>query len=90
MSKLLREDKSKKPDFTYFAVMYNVSERIAKRFQEGAEKYDYMNWRYAESTKTYQESAMRHLFQHFYGRDDEDHLAAAIVNLMIIADLEDG
>lgn len=85
---LLREDKSNKPDFTYFAVMYGVSTRIVKRFQEGAEKYDYLNWRHAETSQTYKESAMRHLFQFINGQTDEDHLAAAIVNLLIVMDIE--
>lgn len=88
MTKLLREDKSLKPDFTYLGIMYSVSARIAKRFMEGEKKYARLNWRHAQDVTTYQQSATRHLFQYLDGQKDEDHLTATIVNLMILADLE--
>lgn len=86
--KLLREDKTGKPDFTYFAEMYRVSERIANRLKMGEKKYARLNWRNCEDPQTYKESAMRHLMQYMAGEVDEDHLAAATVNLMILMDLE--
>lgn len=88
MSKLLREDKSGKPDFTYFAEMYKVSERIVKRFQMGEAKYARLNWRNCEDPRTYKESALRHLMQYLDNQKDEDHLSASIANLMILMDLE--
>lgn len=88
MNKLLREDKTNKPDFTYFAEMFKVSERIAKRLKEGEIKYARLNWRNCEDPQTYKESALRHLMQYLGGQTDEDHSAATIVNLMILMDLE--
>lgn len=88
MSELLREDKSGKPDFTYFAEMYGAMSRIAYRFQLGAVKYARMNWRHCENPQTYKESAMRHLAQYINGQDDEDHLGAAAANVLILLDLE--
>ena len=89
MSKLLREDKTNKPDFTYFAEMYKVSERIAKSLMMGEKKYARLNWRNCEDPQTYKESAIRHLMQHVSGATDEDHLSAAAVNIMILMDLEE-
>ena len=88
MSKLLREDKSRKPDFTYFAEMFKASERIVKRLQMGEKKYARLNWRNCEDPQTYKESAMRHLMQYLAGETDEDHLSASVANLMILMDLE--
>lgn len=87
-NKLLREDKTNKPDFTYFGEMYSVSERIAKRLMMGEKKYARLNWRNCEDPQTYKESAIRHLMQYVNGQTEEDHLAAATVNLMILMDLE--
>lgn len=86
---LLREDKTDKPDFTYVAEMYPVFARIMKRLQEGAIKYDRLNWRHCEDPQTYKESALRHVLQYMNGQDDEDHIVAGIINLMILADLEE-
>ena len=88
MATLLREDKTNKPDFTYFAEMYKVSERIANRLKMGEAKYARLNWRNCEDPQTYKESAIRHLMQYLSGEVDEDHLAAATANLMILMDLE--
>lgn len=89
MGKLLREDKTDKPDFTYIGEMYPVFARIMKRFQEGAVKYDRLNWRNCEDPQTYKESAVRHLMQYINNQKDEDHAVAAMVNLMILVDLEE-
>lgn len=86
---LLREDKSQKPDFTYLGMVYGASSRISERFMLGEKKYARGNWRMAKELQTYKESATRHLFQYLDGQDDEDHLAAAAVNLIILLDLEE-
>lgn len=88
MTKLLREDKSDKPDFTYVGVMYPAFARVMQRFTEGAKKYDTLNWRYAQDTTTYKQSVARHLMQYLSGENDEDHLAAVIANALILMDLE--
>lgn len=86
---LLREDKSEKPDFTYIAELYPVFARIVKRFQEGAVKYDRLNWRNAEDAQTYRESLLRHNLQYQNGQTDEEHLVATVINGIILLDLEE-
>jgi len=86
---LLREDKSLKPDFTYFGLVYGASARIANRFKEGEQKYARLNWREAKDIQTYKESVTRHLYQYLNGEADEDHLAAVAVNTIILMDLEE-
>lgn len=89
MSKLLREDKTGKPDFTYVGEMYAAFARVMARFMHGAEKYDRLNWRNCQDNHTYKESAVRHLMQYLNGETDEDHLSAVIANVMILIDLEE-
>jgi hypothetical protein len=86
---LLREDKTQKPDFTYFGMVYAASARIAKRFMFGETKYARGNWREAQEVQTYKESLTRHLFQYLNGETDEDHLSAIAVNAIILMDLEE-
>jgi len=82
----LREDKSKKPDFTL--IPYDSLARVAFRFMMGAEKYDRFNWRLGD-VQTYKESMLRHAHQYVSGDSSEDHLSAVAVNAMIIMWLED-
>jgi hypothetical protein len=92
MSKLLREDKTLKPDFTYLGMFYEVSARIVQRFTMGEEKYARGNWREAKTPAqilTYQQSALRHLMQYLNGQTDEDHLSAVAANVIILMDLEE-
>lgn len=86
---LLREDKTLKPDFTYFGMVFGASARIAQRFKFGEQKYARGNWREAQDVQTYKESLTRHLFQYINGDDDEDHLSAIAVNTIILMDLEE-
>lgn len=85
---LLREDKTSKPDFTYVGFMYPAVDRVMRRFMLGAEKYSRGNWRECTDPQTYKESALRHYLQYINGQTDEDHLAAACANLLILLDLE--
>lgn len=87
-SKLLREDKSQKLDYTYLVELLPVINRVIERLQEGAVKYDRLNWRNCEDPQTYKESAIRHMMQYLSGEKDEDHAVAAIINLIILVDLE--
>ena len=89
MTKLLREDKTGKPDFTYAGEMYQAFSRVLARFQMGEVKYARMNWRNCEDPQTYKESAVRHLMQYINGQTDEDHLSAAGANILILLDLEE-
>ena len=86
--KLLREDKSQKPDLTYVGLMYEAFSRVMARFMMGEQKYARANWRNCEDPQTYKESFIRHALQYINGQNDEDHLAAAIANGLILLDLE--
>lgn len=86
---LLREDKTQKPDFTYLGMVYQTAARIVQRFQMGEIKYARGNWRECEDPQTYRESFIRHALQYLNGQTDEDHLAAAVANGIILMDLED-
>lgn len=89
MTKLLREDKSGKPDFTYVGVMYDAFARVLWRFQMGERKYARLNWRNCEDPQTYKESAIRHLNQYLNNQTDEGHLEACVANCLILLDLEE-
>lgn len=87
-SSLLREDKTGKTDYTYLTELKPIIDRICQRFTEGEAKYARLNWRNASDPLTYKKSAMRHMFQYMNGETDEDHGVAAIINLLILLDLE--
>ncbi len=87
-STLLREDKSRKIDWSYLYIMHDAFGRVMARLMHGAEKYDKLNFRNCQDFTTYKESAMRHVMQAFNNETDEDHLAAAVVNLLIVMDGE--
>jgi len=88
INKFIREDKTEKTDWTYITDLHDSFERIVKRFMLGEKKYSRLNFRNCEDYKTYEESALRHLIQYLNNKTDEDHLAACIVNLLIIMDGE--
>ena len=58
--------------------------RVAKRFQEGAKKYSDNNWEKGMPEWRFIDSALRHIFQHMENKNNEDHLAAACANLMML------
>lgn len=59
-------------------------ERLAKWYELGAKKYSDRNWEKGLPFSRYFDSAMRHMTKFIMGRTDEDHLAAAVWNLMAI------
>ena len=59
-------------------------ERLAKWYEIGAKKYSDRNWEKGIPFSRYIDSAMRHMIKFIMGRYDEDHLAAAVWNLMAI------
>jgi len=85
---LLREDKTTKTDWTYIYEMYPSFERVMKRFMLGEKKYSRLNFRDCEDYTTYKQSTLRHVLKGFKGDCEEDNLAAAVVNLLIIMDSE--
>lgn len=59
-------------------------ERLGEHLRKGAEKYNEWNWAKGIPSSRCYESAMRHLMQFAQGKVDEDHLAAAAFNIMVI------
>lgn len=59
-------------------------DRLAKWYELGAEKYEPRNWEKGMPFSRYTDSAFRHLNKFIMGMDDEDHLAAAVWNLLCI------
>ena len=62
--------------------------RVAKHFEAGAVKYGDRNWEKGQPLSRFMDSALRHAFSYLEGKRDEDHLAAAIWNLLALADTE--
>lgn len=58
--------------------------RLAKWYELGAKKYADRNWEKGMPFSRYLDSAMRHITKFTMGMNDEDHLAAAVWNLMCI------
>ncbi len=56
--------------------------RLARHFENGAVKYGDDNWRKGLPLRRFIDSAFRHLCQYAEGKENEDHLTAAIWNLM--------
>jgi hypothetical protein len=59
-------------------------ERMGEHLRKGAIKYAEWNWAKGIPSSRCYESAMRHLMQFAQGKVDEDHLAAAAFNIMVI------
>ena len=55
---------------------------VMKRYLQGAETYGENNWKKGMKHSVLYDSAMRHLMQDFQGDDSEDHLGAALWNIM--------
>jgi hypothetical protein len=59
---------------------------LAKHFEKGAEKYGDRNWEKGQPQGDFFDSARRHLNKFARGLDDEDHLVAALWNVMCLVD----
>lgn len=57
-------------------------ERLAKHYENGAKKYGDRNWEKGQPVSRFMDSALRHLNKHNAGMRDEDHLSAAVWNIM--------
>ena len=62
--------------------------RLANHFANGAVKYGDNNWRLGQNPSRYLDSAFRHLYKYMDGARDEDHLAAAVWNIMACIETE--
>lgn len=58
--------------------------RLAMWYEAGAQKYADRNWEKGMPFSRYIDSAKRHLDKFIMGMDDEDHLAAAVWNILAI------
>jgi hypothetical protein len=63
--------------------------RLARHFEAGASKYGDRNWEKGQPLSRYMDSALRHAFNYLEGQRDEDHLAAAIWNLVCLCETEE-
>ncbi len=78
----VRDDPGDKGRYDLVLSLEHMIYRLARHFQNGAVKYGDNNWRKGIPLARYIDSAFRHLCKHTAGHDDEDHLSAAIWNLM--------
>lgn len=58
--------------------------RLAKWYELGAKKYSDRNWEKGIPFSRYIDSAKRHIDKYIMGKTDEDHLSAAVWNLLCI------
>ena len=67
----------------------NALLRLARHFETGSLKYGDRNWELGIPCHSFADSGMRHLLKYMAGNTDEDHLIAAIWNLMCLAETEE-
>jgi len=63
--------------------------RLACWFEVGARKYAERNWELGQPLARMLDSGIRHAFKYLQGQADEDHLAAAVWNLICVLDTEE-
>ena len=63
-------------------------ERLARHYENGAKKYGDRNWEKGQPVSRFMDSALRHLNRFRLGCRDEDHLIAAVWNLLAIVHVE--
>ena len=68
----------------YDLIPWDCMERVARHYQNGADKYGDHNWQKGMPSSRYFSSAMRHMVKYITGSRDEDHLAAVIWNVLAI------
>lgn len=63
--------------------------RLARHFEAGAVKYGDRNWEKGIPIHSFIDSALRHILKYMDGQTDEDHLIAAVWNLICAAETEE-
>lgn len=63
--------------------------RLAKHYEKGALKYEARNWEKGQTLHSYIDSALRHVNDYMMGMRDEDHIIAAVWNLMAFVDTQE-
>lgn len=66
----------------YDLLPFTVIDALAKHYEKGAAKYGDRNWEKGQPLSVFLDSALRHTHRWATGQVDEDHLIAAIWNLM--------
>lgn len=61
--------------------------RLAEHYQNGARKYGDRNWEKGIPLSRMMDSALRHMFKALQGLCEEDHLTAAVWNLLGIVEI---
>lgn len=59
--------------------------RLARHYENGCKKYGDRNWEKGIPAHSFADSALRHMLKYMDGMDDEDHLIAAVWNLLGLA-----
>jgi len=62
--------------------------RLAKHYENGADKYGDRNWEKGQPLSRYLDSMIRHGFKFLGGSRDEDHLAAVAWNALAFMETE--
>lgn len=78
----VRDAQSGKGRYDLVLSLTHMIYRLARHFENGAVKYGDDNWRKGLPLRRFIDSAFRHLCQYANGEEGEDHLTAAIWNLM--------
>lgn len=63
--------------------------KLAKRFEDGAAKYNRDNWKQGIPISRYVDSLYRHLWAFMEGDETEDHLGAVIWNAVCLSETVD-
>ena len=67
---------------------YEALHRLAERFEYGVERHGERNWEKGQPVSRCYSSALHHIYRYLAGMGDEDHLGAAMWNLVAAATIE--
>ena len=70
-------------------VPHKALKSVMMRYLDGAEAYGEANWHNGMNHSVLYDSAMRHLMADFTGDDSEDHLGAALWNIMCMIEFRE-
>lgn len=66
----------------------NALLRLARHFENGVVKYGDRNWEKGIPENSFIDSGLRHIFKYMAGEKDENHLIAAVWNLICLVETE--
>jgi hypothetical protein len=75
-------DGGKEPKGRWDLLPLETLDHVAIHFEKGAARYSARNWEKGIPLGEYLNSAMRHLWKWWLGRNDEDHLVAFVWNAL--------